>query len=64
MARPGSLDRGRYDQYVGDLVNYLVYMGEPAQTSRRMWGVVALFVLSFFFLLALLLKHEFWKDVR
>jgi ubiquinol-cytochrome c reductase cytochrome c1 subunit len=64
IARPGSLDRGRYDQYVGDLVNYLVYMGEPAQTSRRMWGVVALFVLSFFFLLALLLKHEFWKDVR
>jgi ubiquinol-cytochrome c reductase cytochrome c1 subunit len=64
MARPGSLDRGRYYQYVGDLVNYLVYMGEPAQTSRRMWGVVALFVLSFFFLLALLLKHEFWKDVR
>jgi len=64
MARPGSLDRGRYDQYVGDLVNYLVYMGEPAQTSRRMWGVVALFVLSFFFLLALLLKHEYWKDVR
>jgi len=64
LARPGSLDRGRYDQYVGDLVNYLVYMGEPAQTSRRMWGVVALFVLSFFFLLALLLKHEYWKDVR
>ena len=64
IERPGSLDRGRYDQYVGDLVNYLVYMGEPAQTSRKMWGVVALFVLSFFFLLALLLKHEYWKDVR
>jgi len=64
IERPGSHDRGRYDQYVGDLVNYLVYMGEPAQTSRKMWGVVALFVLSFFFLLALLLKHEYWKDVR
>jgi ubiquinol-cytochrome c reductase cytochrome c1 subunit len=64
IAQPGSLDRGRYDQYVGDLVNYLVYMGEPAQTSRRMWGIVALFFLGFFFLVALLLKHEFWKDVR
>jgi ubiquinol-cytochrome c reductase cytochrome c1 subunit len=49
---------------VADLVNYLVYMGEPAQTSRKLWGIVALFVLTIFFVFAYLLKHEFWKDVR
>jgi len=64
LERPGSMKPVEYDQYVADLVNYLVFMSEPAQTSRKMWGFVALFVLSIFFVLAYLLKHEFWKDVR
>lgn len=64
LDKPGTLRPVDYDQYVADLVNYLVYMGEPAQTSRKMWGIVALFVLSIFFIAALLLKHEYWKDVR
>lgn len=61
---PGKLKPVDFDQYTADLVNYLVYMGEPAQTSRKMWGIVALFVLSIFFIVAYLLKHEYWKDVR
>lgn len=61
---PGKLTPVEFDQYTADLVNYLVYMGEPAQTSRKMWGIVALFVLSIFFIVAYLLKHEYWKDVR
>jgi ubiquinol-cytochrome c reductase cytochrome c1 subunit len=64
LDRPGTLKPVEYDQYVADLVNYLVYMGEPAQTSRKLWGIVALFVLTIFFVFAYLLKHEFWKDVR
>jgi ubiquinol-cytochrome c reductase cytochrome c1 subunit len=64
LDKPGTLKPVDYDQYVADLVNYLVYMGEPAQTSRKLWGIVALFVLSIFFIVALLLKHEYWKDVR
>ena len=47
-----------------DLVNYLVYMSEPAQTSRRQWGVLVLFFLTGFFVLTLLLKKEYWKDVH
>jgi ubiquinol-cytochrome c reductase cytochrome c1 subunit len=64
LDRPGSMKPVEYDQYVADLVNYLAFMSEPAQTSRKMWGIVALFVLSIFFVFAYLLKHEFWKDVR
>jgi len=64
LDKPGSLKPVDYDRYTADLVNYLVYMGEPAQTSRKLWGIVALFVLAIFFIFAFMLKHEFWKDVR
>jgi ubiquinol-cytochrome c reductase cytochrome c1 subunit len=62
--KPGELSPLEYDRYVGDLVNYLVFMGEPAQTSRKLWGIVVLFFLAGFFVLTFLLKKEYWKDVR
>jgi len=64
LEQPGSLDRVQYDRYVADLVNYLAWMAEPAQTARHSWGIVALFFLALFFILAWLLKQEYWKDVR
>ncbi len=64
LQRPGTLSSVEYDRYVGDLVNFLTYVGEPAQTSRRLWGVVALFILVVFFAFSLMLKKEYWKDVR
>ncbi len=60
----GALGTVEYDALVRDLVNFLVYVGEPAATSRRAIGIVALFVLGVLFILAWLLKHEFWKDVK
>ena len=53
-----------YDRTVRDLVNFLVYVGEPAAQSRKAIGIVVLFVLGVLFVLAYALKHEFWKDVR
>ena len=64
IERPGSLAPVAYDAQVADLVNYLAYISEPAQTSRRLWGILVLFFLAGFFGLALLLKNEYWKDVR
>jgi ubiquinol-cytochrome c reductase cytochrome c1 subunit len=61
---PGRLDALEYDRYVGDLVNYLTYMAEPARLKRGQIGVVVIFFLAVFFVLALLLKKEYWKDVR
>ena len=61
---PGKLTPVQYDQYVADLVNYLNWMGEPAQSERHMWGVFVLLFLAIFFILTLLLKTEYWKDVR
>jgi ubiquinol-cytochrome c reductase cytochrome c1 subunit len=64
LDRPGTMSRLEYDQYVADLVNYLAFMAEPAQTSRKHWGILVLFFLAGFFVLTLLLKQEYWKDVR
>ena len=64
LERRGSLQPLEYDAYVADLVNYLAWMSEPAQTSRKQWGIVVLFVLAAFVVVALLLKNEYWKDVR
>ena len=64
LQRPGTLDPIAYDRQVADLVNYLAYMGEPAQADRKQWGILVLFFLAGFFVLAYLLKHEYWKDVR
>ncbi len=61
---PGRLSRVQYDEYATDLVNFLTYMGEPAQTDRKFWGILALFLLSAFAVIALLLKNEYWKDVK
>jgi ubiquinol-cytochrome c reductase cytochrome c1 subunit len=53
-----------YDRTVRDLVNFLVYVGEPAAQSRKAIGIVVLFVLGVLFVLAYAMKHAFWKDVR
>jgi Cytochrome c1 len=64
LEQPGKMSPLEYDRYVADLVNYLAYMGEPEQASRTHWGILVLFFLAGFFVLTLLLKHEYWKDVR
>lgn len=61
---PGALTPLEYDATVRDLVNFLVYVGEPAAQKRRTIGIVVLFVLGVLFIFAYLLKKEFWRDVR
>jgi len=60
----GSLGTVEYDTVVRDLVNFLVYVSEPAASSRRAIGILTLFVLGVVFIFAWLLKKEFWKDVK
>ena len=64
MVRPGSLTPVQFDETVRDLVNFLVYMGEPAATSRKQIGIFVLLFLLAMWPLAYLLKREFWKDVH
>ena len=39
-------------------------MGEPAQNDRKFWGILALFLLAGFAVISLMLKNEYWKDVK
>ena len=64
LAKPGSVSLAEYDAMVGDLVNYLVWMGEPAQVQRKQLGVIVLAFLAVFFVVAYYLKKEYWKDVH
>jgi len=61
---PGRESQVEYDTTVRDLVNYLVYMGEPAAVERKRIGIVVLFALGILFIFAYLLKKEYWKDVK
>ena len=54
----------QYDATVRDVVNFLVYVGEPSAQSRKSIGIVVLFVLGLLFILAYAMKKAFWKDVR
>jgi ubiquinol-cytochrome c reductase cytochrome c1 subunit len=64
LVKPGSVTLAQYDAMVGDLVNYLTWMGEPAQVERKQLGVIVLAFLAFFFVIAYYLKKEFWKDIH
>lgn len=60
----GTQSSAEYNATVRDLVNFLVYVAEPAATSRKAIGIVVLFVLGVLFVFTYLLKKDFWKDVK
>lgn len=64
LTKPGKLSPVAYDAAVKDLVSYMVYMAEPAQSKRRITGIYVLFFLFGFTILAYFLKKEFWKDIH
>ena len=64
LEKPGMLSPIEYDLFVADLVNYLDYMGEPHKAKRIQTGIIVMFFLALLFPLAVLVKKEYWKDVK
>ncbi|MGA0031838.1 MAG: cytochrome c1 [Burkholderiales bacterium] len=64
LDRPGTLSPAEYDEMVADLVNYMVFMGEPVRSDRKTIGMLVLTALGLLFLLVYALKKEYWKDVH
>jgi ubiquinol-cytochrome c reductase cytochrome c1 subunit len=60
----GTLSEDEFDLFVNDLVNFLVYVSEPAQLEREEMGKYVLFFILMFLFVAYLLKKEYWKDVH
>jgi ubiquinol-cytochrome c reductase cytochrome c1 subunit len=61
---PGSMSTKEFDATVGDLVNYLDFMSEPAKLVRYKLGYIVLGFLFILLILTYLLKKEFWKDIH
>ncbi len=64
LETPGSLSPAQYDRLTADLVNYLVFMGEPMRAQRMQMGYGVLLGLTLLFVLVYLLKKEYWKDIH
>ena len=64
LENPSLLDSKQYKRTVNDLVNFLVYVGEPAQIQRKKTGVVVILYLLVLLVIIYLLKKEYWKDVH
>jgi len=60
----GELSEDEYDRAVLDITNFMVYVGEPMILERESMGWKALLYCLIFFVLAVLLKKEYWKDIK
>jgi ubiquinol-cytochrome c reductase cytochrome c1 subunit len=60
----GSLSPEEYDGFARDIANFLDYAGEPVKAKRQSLGVFVTLFLLVGFVLAYLLKKEYWKDVH
>ena len=64
VATGGKLTAEEYDQVVRDITGFLVYSGEPVKLERESLGWWVMGFLFIFFIVAYLLKKEYWKDVH
>ncbi|UAA38430.1 cytochrome c1 [Paraneptunicella aestuarii] len=60
----GELSASEYDKVVLDLVNFLVYTGEPIALERQAIGKNVLIFVLVLFVFVFLLKKEYWRDVH
>ena len=53
-----------YESTVRDIVNFLVYVAEPAKLVRYNIGIWVLIFMGIFTIFAYYLKKEYWKDIH
>ncbi|KPZ70150.1 MULTISPECIES: cytochrome c1 [Shewanella] len=63
-ATGGKLNAEEYDQAVRDITGFLAYSADPVKLEREALGWWVLGFLFIFFIIAYLLKKEYWKDVH
>ena len=60
----GEMSVDEYDQAARDLANFLEYVGEPSRLDSEALGIKVIGFLVILFILAFLLKKEYWRDVH
>ncbi|MGB1238608.1 MAG: cytochrome c1 [Pseudomonadales bacterium] len=53
-----------FERTVYDLVNFMVYVGEPSKLESQAMGTKVLIFLFIFFFFAYALKKEYWRDIH
>ena len=64
LVTTGKQTEKEYDRTVRDLVNYLVYIGEPIKLKRTKIGIWVMFYLFIFLVVAYMLKKDYWQDIH
>ena len=64
LVTTGKQTEKEYDGTVRDLVNYLVYIGEPIKLKRTKIGIWVMFYLFIFLVVAYMLKKDYWQDIH
>ena len=64
QVKAGSMTPEEYDDMVRDLTNFMVWASEPMKLERQRLGVYVMIFLVILFVLAYMLKKEYWKDVH
>ncbi len=64
LTQPGTQSPEEYDATVRDLTNFLAYAAEPMKLERQRLGWYVLGFLAIFFVIAYMLKKEYWKDIH
>lgn len=62
--KPGTMKPEEFDATIGDLTNFMVYMGDPSLLVRPKIGYIVLGFLFLLFVLTYALKKEMWKDIH
>ena len=60
----GTLTNAQFDEKVKNLVTFLAYSANPDKLQHQRIGTYVLLYLIVLFILAWLLKREFWKDIH
>lgn len=63
-AGSGSMSPEQFDVAVGDIVNFLYYVGEPIREKRQYLGFFVLGFLAILFVFTTLLNREYWKKIH
>ncbi|HEX7342140.1 MAG TPA: cytochrome c1 [Rhodanobacteraceae bacterium] len=64
LKRPGRMTPAQFHAATRDLTAFLEYVSDPSALPRHSMAPWVLLYLAGFTFLALLLKHEYWKDVH
>lgn len=59
-----KLSKEEYEHQVGDLVNFMAWMGEPVRHDRKVIGFFVILFLLVLLIPVYMLNKEFWKDVK